>query len=224
MVYSTSIEEFYRKNGTDVKKLLSKYGRSLIYCAKDLRDLTQSFYVMLMDRSALERFDSSVTNVDKVFTSYMCSYIKCFCHEERRRSAKDILKQSKHISSTMAKDSNTDSYDPSRDIFDCISYTWSPRAPRQSLSVAPEAEQDCLKEGWLADSSETVSDFRRALETDGDLSDSERAALLSLVDLGDYGDTPGEMSVKMSCRSSRVSFFRKRAQERFMWYREAGYV
>lgn len=222
MTYATTMEEFYSKNSTDVKKLLSKYGRSLIYSAKDLRDLAQSFYVMLLDRKAIERFDSTVTNVDKVFTSYICSYIKTYCHEERRREAKDAVRRGKLIS-TAHHTANSDPQGAQMDIFDCLSYTWS-KDGGGGLAVSHDVDHDCLKEGWLEDASDTVSNFRRALETDGDLSDSDREALLSIVDLGNYGDAPGEMSVKMSCRSSRISFFRKRAHERFMWYREAGYV
>lgn len=222
MVFTTTMEEFYRKNSVDVKKLLSKYGRSLIYSSKDLRDLAQSFYVMLIDRRVLERFDTTVTNIDKVFTSYMCVHLKCFCHEERRRVAKEESKLSLLITSSPASRYSSDGPKEPGDVFDSLAYSWSSKG--DGVSVSTDADFDCLKEGWALDSRDIASDFRRALSTDGDLSDSERAALLSLVDMGEYGDTPGEMSVKMGCRSSRVSFFRKRAQERYAWYKEAGYV
>ncbi len=217
MPYSKNVREFYRNCRKDVKNLLGRYSRSFIYNRFEAEELEQGFYFMLLKRDVIERFDITVTNINKVFTSYMCECIKGYCKEERRRLRKERILRSKHTSE-VENDSGKRVC-----VFETAQYAWVPGS-RSGVRFSTEGGHAPLTEVGGTSYEKMVHNLCEALGADRTISDNDRSTLLSLITSGACGASAGDLAEQIGCRPSRISGLRKQARERFSIYRARGHV
>ena len=202
----------------DVKKLLHKYSHKFTRSKFEEEEVEQRFYYMLLRRGIIENFDNSVTNLDKVFTSYICSVIKTFCKEEWRFLRKERNRQRLNVTEL------TDSRGERVSIFDAAQYSWLPGSRIGFSRFSTEGGQQPLVDDAGKSFEGLVADFCAAVTVDQDLSEVERKTFLTLVQTSAYGVSPGDVSITLKCHPPKVSELRKQARNRFDEYKEWGHV
>ena len=217
MLYAKNVRDLYKNCGKDVHKLLGKYSRSFVYNDYESEELEQGFYYMLLKRDVIERFDITVTNIDKVFTSYMCECIKGFCREERRRLRKERALMSRHQTEIENDEGK------SVCIFESAQYAWA-EGSRSGARFSTEGGHASLTEIDGTTYEKMVADLCEALNRDSGLSQVDKSSILALVSKGACGASAGELAEQLDCRPSKISGLRRQAKERYYIYKAKGYV
>lgn len=219
MKYAQNLSQFYHENKKDVKSLLSKYSKNFVWSTYDREELEQGFYFMLLRRGVIDNFDASaVTNVDKVFTSYMCTILKNFCKEERRR-LRDVRKNSgKHVTEV-----ETDAGFRVC-IFEAARFSWLPGSRAGAVRYSSEGGHQFLTDMGGETYEEKVQAFCTALETDRSLDQDDKEEILKIVQATSAGVTPSDVARSMECRPSKITLIRKLAEAKYRGYRKTGHV
>jgi hypothetical protein len=219
MLYSKTMAQFYWNCKRDIKRLLGKYSRNFVKSSYEATELEQRFYMMMVRRDVLDRFDTSVTNIDKVFTSYICEHVKYFCKEEMSRIIRERELRKLHTTDMVGPNSGE-----IVSIYDAALFSWLPgtRDCRYSTEFGNDSVVDNSSDGGCYE--DRVVSLCDAVKKDRGLSEQDKKAILALVYKGSCGATAGEIASQMGVRNSHISNLRKQARERYSVYRRIGRV
>ena len=218
MKYARTLTEFYNNCKKDVRSLLFKYSRKFVWDAYDKEELEQGFYFMLVKRGAIENFDDSVTNIDKVFTSYICEIIKKFCLEEKRRLKKARARTSKFVTEVVSEEGKKSS------VFDAAQFSWMPGSRAGGMRFSTECGHQELTEAGSESFENHVDNLCKAMEQDKSIDPSDKKDIEYLIRNTSAGITAYDVAKSLGCRPSKVSGMRKRTLERYGVYRKRGHV
>ena len=197
MKHARTLTEFYTHCKKDVRSLLFKYSRKFVWDAYDKEELEQGFYFMLVKRGVIENFDTSVTNIDKVFTSYMCEIIKKFCLEEKRRLKKQRAKTSRHVSEVVSEEGKKSS------VFDAAQFSWMPGSRSGGMRFSTEGGHQELLEAGSESFENHVDNLCKALAHDRTMDSNDKKDIEYLIRNTSAGITAYDVAKSLGCRPSR---------------------
>lgn len=218
MKYTSNLTDFYHTCKKDVRSLLYKYSKRFAWSNYDKEELEQGFYFIVLKRGVLENFDSTVSNIDKVFTSYICEIIKNYCKEEKRRLLKVREQSKKHLTEIECDTGKK------VDIFEAAQYSWLPGSRTSNIRLTTEGGHQALTECGGESFEAMVDSFCAALAADDTISDKERTEIEMIVRNTSAGVSASDVSKSMGCRPSKITLIRKKGLSRFEAYRKRGHV